>query len=95
MRRLAVDAACPPNPWGPNIVRSYHRRLQSLVAARDYEDLRQVKCLDLKAQNRHDLKGSSIRLVDRARLLLDFDAVKTDEVTVVDIIESDTREVAP
>lgn len=95
LRRLAVDAAFQSSPWAPDIVRSYRRRHQSLVAARDYEDLQQVKCLDLKAENGRGRLSSSIRLASRARLLLDFDTVKAVEVTVVDIIQSNKWEVAP
>jgi plasmid maintenance system killer protein len=93
--RLAVDAAFRPNSWQPEIVRSYRRRHQSLVAAKDREDLRQVTCLGLRAESGRGGTRSSIRLVDGARLLLDFIAMETDQVTVVGIVEANTREVTP
>lgn len=92
---LAVDAEFRPNRWGPDVVRSYRRRLQSLVAAKDREDLRRVVSLDLKSDHSRDGARSSIRLDGRSRLLLDFDIVKTDQVTVVGIVEPHMREVAP
>ena len=95
LRRLAVDAACPPNSWAPGVIRSYRRRHQSLVVATDREDLRHLRCLDLRTENGHNGTRSSIQLADGARLLLDFEPLKTEQVTVVGIIESETREVAP
>lgn len=93
--RLAVDAGFQPGGWGPDVIRSYRRRLQSLVAAKDGEDLRRVMSLDLKSEHGRDGAGCSIRLGDRSRLLLNIDIVETDQVTVLGIVVSDTREVAP
>ncbi len=95
LRHLAVDNTFHPTLWEQEVVRSYRRRLQSLQAARDFKDLKQVRCLDLRAEHGRNRSRSSIRLVHQARLLLAFDAVKTDEVTVMDIIDSDTREATP
>jgi plasmid maintenance system killer protein len=94
LHRLAVDVAFQPAQWELNIVKCYRRRHQSLVAAKDREDLRRVMSLDLRTENSRAGERFSIRLVDRSRLLLDFDVAKTDKVTVVGIVESDTQEVA-
>ncbi|MEV4320626.1 hypothetical protein AB0J37_00175 [Microbispora rosea] len=94
LHRLAIDAAFQSAEWGLNIVKSYRRRHQSLVAAKDREDLRRVMSLDLRTENSRAGERFSIRLVDRSRLLLDFDVAKTDKVTVVGIVESGTQEVA-
>jgi proteic killer suppression protein len=94
LHRLAVDAAFQPAQWKPKIIKCYRRRHQSLVAAKDREDLRQVMSLDLRIENSRAGECFSIRLIDQSRLLLDFDVVKTDQVTVVDIFGSDTQEVA-
>ena len=56
---------------------------------------RSMRSLDLRTENGRDSARASIRLVDSARLLLDFDGEKSNEVTVVGIIEADTQEVAP
>lgn len=92
LRRLAVDAAFQPIEWEPDLIRSYRRKLQSLFAARDREDLLQVVTLDLRTENGHDGARSSIRLVNGSRLLLTFDDSKTDQVTVVAIVGSTARE---
>ncbi|WP_157892175.1 MULTISPECIES: hypothetical protein [Frankia] len=94
LRRLAVDAAFRPIEWEPDLVRSYRQKLQSLFAARDREDLRQVASLDLRAENGRDGTRCSIRLVNGSRLLLTFDDSKTDQVTVVAIVGSSMREAA-
>lgn len=95
LQRLAVDARFRPDGWTPDVVRSYRRRHQSLVAAKDCEDLRRIMSLDLQIEHRHDGVHSSIRLIDRTRLVLHFDGMNTDQVTVVSVIESDRQEVAP
>jgi hypothetical protein len=66
-----------------------------LVSAQDREDLQNVRCLDLLTEDGPNGTMSSIQMTDRSRLVLDFDPVETDLVTVVGIIESETREVAP
>jgi len=93
-RRLAFDAAFQPNTWRAEVLTCYRRRHQSLVAAKDRDDLRQVACLDLRTESDRAGTRSSIRLVDEVRLLLDF-ALESDTVTVVDIVEANTREVTP
>ncbi|SDN01083.1 proteic killer suppression protein [Lentzea albidocapillata subsp. violacea] len=95
LHRLAADAAFQPDTWDPDVIRAYRRRLQSLRAANDSKDLQRVMSLDLRTENGRGQAHSSIRLANGARLLLEFDAVKTDEVTVMVIVESDTREVTP
>ncbi|MFC0105560.1 hypothetical protein [Kibdelosporangium aridum] len=95
LERLAADGHFGPGTWDADLVRSYRRRHQSLVAAQDREDLCALRSLDLRTENGRDSARASIRLVDGARLLLDFDGEKSNEVTVVGIVESDTREVAP
>jgi hypothetical protein len=92
---LAVDIEFQPVQWAPALVSSYRRRLQSLVAAKDRDDLGRVMSLDMKPENGHDGARSSIGLIDRSRLLLDFGVLETDQVTVVGIVEANTREVAP
>jgi plasmid maintenance system killer protein len=93
-RRLVYDGAFRSNTWRPEIISSYRRRHQSLVAAKDREDLRQVTCLGLRPENGRGGTWFSIRLVDEARLMLDFIAPETDKVTVLGIVEANTREVA-
>lgn len=93
--RLADDASFRSGRWDPDLVRSYRRRHQSLVAAEDREDLRALRSLDLRSENGRDGTCASIRLVNGARLLLDFDVEKSNQVTVLGVVESDTREVAP
>lgn len=95
LARLAGDAAYRPNSWEPEVVSSYRRRLQSLVAATGRGDLQRAISLDLRIENDNDDGARcSIRLNERLRLLLDFDGVDPDEVTVVGIVESCAREVA-
>jgi proteic killer suppression protein len=95
LERLAVDAGYRSTSWGADVVRAYRRRHQSLVAAVDCEDLRALRCLDLQSTDGHDGARASVRLLNGARLLLEFDPKKSNEVTVMGIIESDTWEVAP
>lgn len=95
LERLADDASFRSDRWNADLVRSYRRRHQSLVAAEDREDLRALRSLDLQSENGPDGARASIRLVDGARLLLDFEVEKSNEVTVLGIVKSDTREVAP
>ena len=95
LKRLAADGHVRPDTWDAGLVRSYRRRHQSLVAAINREDLGALRSLDLRTENGRDSARASIRLVDGARLLLDFDGEKPNEVTVVGIIEADLREVAP
>jgi plasmid maintenance system killer protein len=95
LERLADDASFRSGRWDADLVRSYRRRHQSLVAAEDREDLRALRSLDLRSENGRDGARASIRLLDGARLLLDLGVEKSNEVTVLGIVESDTREVAP
>lgn len=95
LRRLAMEGGFRPDQWNTDVVSWYRRRIQSLIAAEDNEDLRRVMSLDLRTEDGHDGTRVSIRLVDRSRLLLDFDAAQTDHVTVAGIVTFDTREVAP
>lgn len=95
LERLVDDAGFRSGTWDADLVQSYRRRHQSLVAAKDREDLRALRSLDLRPENGRDGARASVRLVDGARLLLDFDVEKSNEVTVVGIVGSDTREVAP
>lgn len=93
--RLAVDPGYQSDTWSDDLVRSYRRRHQALVAAGNREDLSALRCLDLKVEAGLGSNSASIRLSNRARLLLDFDSKKSNEVTVVGIVESDAQEVAP
>jgi plasmid maintenance system killer protein len=93
--RLAVDPSYQSDTWRDDLVRSYRRRHQALVAAENREDLRALRCLDLRAEAGPGGKCASIRLSDGARLFLDFDVEKSNEVTVVGIVESYAQEVAP
>lgn len=95
LRRLAVDRRFCPNRWEAGVVRAYRLRYQSLVAAKDREDLRALRCLDLQLAEGRTGSRSSMRLAGRSRLLLDFDADNSTGVTVVDIVESHTRGVSP
>jgi plasmid maintenance system killer protein len=94
LKRLAADAGFRPDTWGTDLVQSYRQRHQSLVAAKDREDLRALRSLDLRSERGQNGTRASIRLVDGARLLLDFDVGNSDEVMVVGIVASDTWEVA-
>lgn len=95
LERLAIDASVRSDTWDAELVRCYRRRHQSLVAAKDREDLCALRSLDVRSEKRRDGRLASMRLADGTRLLLDFDAEKSNEVMVVGIIDSDTREVAP
>jgi plasmid maintenance system killer protein len=95
LHRLATDRGFCPTSWEADVVKAYRLRFQSLVAAKDPEDLRALRCLDLQPEEEHTWSRSSIRLVGQARLLLDFDADNNTEVTVVGIVKSHTREVSP
>lgn len=95
LEHLAVDADFRSNTWNADLVRSYRRRHQSLVAACGREDLQALRSLDMRPEHERDGACASIRLSEGGRLLLDFAAEKSNEVTVVGIVESDTKEVAP
>jgi plasmid maintenance system killer protein len=94
LERLAADGHCGPVTWDADVIQSYLRRHQSLVAAQNREDLCALQCLDLRTENGQNGARASIRLLDDARLLLDFDGAMSNKVTVVGIVVSDTREVA-
>jgi toxin HigB-1 len=103
LRRLSVDHEHGTDKWRPDLVRAYRRRLQSLRAAKDREDLCALVSLDLQTTDNDDATCSSICLVGRSRLLLDFNRGDVDEdkveadikVTVLGIVDSPPREVSP
>ena len=95
LERLAVDVDFRSTTWNDDLVRSYRRRHQSLVAACGRGDLQALRCLDMRPEHGRGGACASIELAEGRRLLLDFTAEKADEVTVLGIVESDTKEVAP
>lgn len=95
LRRLAIDCESDPAPWSTDVTRAYRKRYQVLAAAKDVADLRALACLDLRSTDGPANPHASIRLVDGSRLLLDFHDDNVEEVTVVGIVESETREVTP
>lgn len=94
LRRLAVDCDFTSESWKPEVIRVFRKRYQALLAAKDEADIRALACLDLRPVRDRLESHSSIRLVDGARLLLDFRAEPIEEVTVVGIVESEMRKAA-
>lgn len=95
LRRLAVDAAFHLDGWTPMEVRRYRMRLQTLLAARGRAELAALLSLELSGENGPSGSRCSIHVMDRLRLVLEFDVEKTDEVTVVGILVSEPQEVTP
>lgn len=95
LRRLAIDCEFNPDPRSAEVTRAYRKRYQVIVAAKDVTDLGALACLDLRSADGPANPHASIRLTDGSRLLLDFHDDSVDEVTVVGIVESETREVTP
>ena len=93
LRRLALDCEFDGRPRNAEMIRAYRKRYQVLAAAKDPADLRALACLDLRPADGRAEPHASIRLVDGSRLLLDFHDDNVEEVTVVGIVESRTREV--
>ncbi|MGI5506302.1 hypothetical protein [Lentzea sp. CA-135723] len=92
--RLADDPCHQPSSWGDDLVRSYRKRHQVLAAAECREDLAALRSLDLRPETTPSGLGASVRLLDGARLLLEFDEKKPDLVTVAGIVRPETQEVA-
>lgn len=95
LRRLAIDCGFTPGSPSAEVIRAFRKRYQVLVAAKNVADLRALACLDLRSVDGRAEPHSSIRLVSGSRLLLDFHDDSVEEVTVVGIVENETREVAP
>ncbi|ROS38497.1 type II toxin-antitoxin system RelE/ParE family toxin [Amycolatopsis thermoflava] len=95
LERLVSDGEARSSTYDDDLVRSCRRRHQALVAAKDRQDLQALRSLDLQSEDGPGGAHVSIRLIGGTRLLLDLNEEKTDEVTVLGIVESDTREVAP
>lgn len=83
--RLFRDQSFHMSKLGPDLVKSFRKKVTLLLSARDELELRQWKSLHLEKLN-GDRKGqSSIRLNDQWRLILRFDT--DDEGKIVVVVE--------
>jgi toxin HigB-1 len=82
LRRLAEDPDCAPKGWGRDVIKSYRKKIQLIIAAKDERDLYAMRGLRLE-QLKGDRDGqSSIRLNDQFRLILIF-VTDGDRVAVI------------
>jgi len=72
LRRLAEEREYAPNGWDPTVVRSYRKKVQLIVAARDERDLYQMRGLRMEKLKGDRLGQTSMRLNDQFRLILTF-----------------------
>lgn len=83
LRRLAEDADVLAPQWSDEVVRSFRKKIQMLIAAIDERDLAAIRGLRFKK-----LKGTrrgtySIRLNDQYRLILRFRTDSSNRVVIV------------
>jgi proteic killer suppression protein len=82
LRRLAQDPDYAPKGWGRDVIKSYRKKIQLIIAAKDERDLYAMRGLRLE-QLKGDRDGqSSIRLNDQFRLILIF-VTDGDRVAVI------------
>jgi toxin HigB-1 len=82
LRRLAEDPDYAPKGWGRDVIKSYRKKIQLIIAAKDERDLYAMRGLRLE-QLKGDRDGqSSIRLNDQFRLILIF-VTDGDRVAVI------------
>ena len=93
LRQLIAGDGPWSDGWDVALIRSYRRRHQSLVAARDRGDLQALRSLDLRTEKGRDGVDASIQLVNGARLLLGFDVMNTDVVRVMGVVGFDRQKV--
>lgn len=72
LRSMATDSTYRSRRWGPEVVRAYRKTIQTLIAATDERDLRNLRSLHLE-QLKGDRRGtSSIRVNKQFRLIITF-----------------------
>lgn len=82
LRRLAEEPDYAPRTWGRDVIKSYRKKVQLIIAAKDERDLYAMRGLRLE-QLKGDRDGqSSIRLNDQFRLILTF-VTDGDRVAVI------------
>jgi proteic killer suppression protein len=82
LRRLAQDPDYAPKGWDRDVIKSYRKKIQLIIAAKDERDLYAMRGLRLE-QLKGDRDGqSSIRLNDQFRLILIF-VTDGDRVAVI------------
>ncbi|GLY38863.1 hypothetical protein Amsp01_048870 [Amycolatopsis sp. NBRC 101858] len=94
LRRLIFDAAFESDQWPPGVVESLRRRHQSLSAMKDRRDLDGLLSLEFRTHADGGGMQGSICLADGARLVIEFDPEKTEQVSVVEILMSGIQEAA-
>lgn len=82
LRRLAEEPEFAPKGWGRDVIKSYRKKVQLIVAAKDERDLYAMRGLRLE-QLKGDRNGQcSLRLNDQFRLILTF-KTEGDRVAVL------------
>lgn len=87
LRRLAEDIHYTPEAWGREDIKSYRKRLQLILAAKDERDLYAMRVMhpDQNGGDRRSHSTSTSRLSSELRLLLTFKSDGDDATAILEL----------
>lgn len=82
LRRLAEEPGYAPRGWGPDVIKSYRKKVQLISAAPNERDLYAMRGLRMEKLKGDRQGQTSMRLNDQFRLILTF-KTEGDRVAVL------------
>lgn len=87
LRRLAEEHGFAPKGWSRDVIKSYRKKVQLIIGARDERDLYALRGLRLERLSGDRAGQCSLRLNDQFRLILTFKTAEDRVAVLLEIVD--------
>ena len=87
LRRLAEEQGFAPKGWSRDVIKSYRKKVQLIIGAKDERDLYALRGLRLERLSGNRAGQCSLRLNDQYRLILTFRTAGDRVAVLLEIVD--------